>query len=83
MEQSSKANQGDNKSNKQVIDKQGVVLELLPNATFKVKLDDGGEVLAHLSGKMRLNLIRVLQGDRVAVEVSQYDTTKGRITRRF
>lgn len=83
MEQSSKENQIGNKSNKQIIDKQGVVLELLPNATFKVKLDDGGEVLAHLSGKMRLNLIRVLRGDRVTVEVSQYDTTKGRITRRF
>lgn len=83
MEESSNGNQADNKSKKQIIDKQGVVLELLPNATFKVKLDDESEVLAHLSGKMRLNLIRVLRGDRVAVEVSEYDTAKGRITRRF
>lgn len=73
----------ENKSSKQVIQKEGVVKELLPNATFKVTLDDGTEILAHLSGRMRLNFIRVLQGDKVIVEMSPYDATKGRITKRM
>lgn len=60
----------------------GIVLEALPNATFKVKLSNGKEVLAHLSGKMRLNFIRVLVGDRVAVEIS-IDEARGRITKRL
>ena len=59
----------------------GVVTEALPNTVFKVKLDDGREILAHLSGKMRLNFIRVLVGDRVEVEISP-DESRGRITRR-
>lgn len=73
----------ENKSSKQVIQKEGLVTELLPNATFRVTLDDGNEILAHLSGRMRLNFIRVLQGDRVIVEMSPYDGTKGRITKRM
>ena len=60
----------------------GVVIEGLPNATFKVRLDDGSEVLAHISGKMRINFIKILPGDRVTVELSPYDSTKGRITYR-
>ncbi|MEK9969433.1 MAG: translation initiation factor IF-1, partial [Ferrovibrio sp.] len=58
----------------------GVVDELLPNAMFRVKLDNGHEVLAHTSGKMRKNRIRVLAGDKVMVEMTPYDLTKGRIT---
>ena len=61
----------------------GIVLELLPNAMFKVKLDNDHEVLAHTSGKLRKNRIRVLQGDNVTVEVTPYDLTKGRIIFRF
>ena len=59
---------------------QGVVLELLPNAMFKVKLENDHEILAHSSGKMRKNRIRVLAGDKVTVEMTPYDLTKGRIT---
>tara|TARA_Y100000996_G_C22426461_1_gene603717 strand:- start:193 stop:411 length:219 start_codon:yes stop_codon:yes gene_type:complete len=65
------------------IEFQGVVLELLPNAMFKVKLDNDHEILAHSSGKMRKNRIRVLAGDRVTVEMTPYDLTKGRITFRW
>jgi translation initiation factor IF-1 len=61
----------------------GTVTELLPNAMFRVKLDNDHEVLAHTSGKMRKNRIRVLAGDRVNVEMTPYDLTKGRITFRF
>lgn len=57
-------------------------MEALPSAMFKVKLDDGTEVLAHLSGKMRLNFIRILPGDRVVMEFSPYDDKKGRIVYR-
>jgi translation initiation factor IF-1 len=64
---------------KQGIRKEGIVIEGLPNANFKVKLDDGSEVLAHISGKMRINFIRILSGDKVTVELSPYDKTKGRI----
>jgi len=62
--------------------KKGVVLEALPNVFFKVKLEDGREVLAHLSGKMRLNFIRVFPGDDVLVEISDYDEKRGRIVYR-
>ena len=65
------------------IEFQGVVLELLPNAMFKVKLENDHEILAHSSGKMRKNRIRVLAGDNVLVEVTPYDLTKGRIIFRF
>lgn len=58
---------------------EGVVIESLPNLTFRVRLDNGKEVLTHLSGRMRLNFIRVLVGDRVKVELSPYDESKGRI----
>ena len=60
----------------------GTVIESLPNATFRVKLGEGHEVLAHLSGKMRKHFIKVLPGDKVTVELSPYDLTKGRITYR-
>ena len=61
----------------------GVVTELLPNATFKVKLENNHDILAHSSGKLRKNRIRVLTGDKVLVEVTPYDLTKGRITFRL
>ncbi len=60
----------------------GIVTESLPNATFKVQIPEGHQILAHLSGKMRKNFIKVLPGDRVTVELSPYDLTKGRITYR-
>ena len=65
------------------IEFQGVVMQLLPNAMFKVKLDNDHEILAHSSGKMRKNRIRVLAGDKVTVEMTPYDLTKGRITFRW
>ena len=63
-----------------VIEFTGVVTEILPNATFRVKLDNGHIILAHTSGRMRKNRIRVLAGDTVTVEMTPYDLTKGRIT---
>jgi translation initiation factor IF-1 len=71
------------KAKKDVIEAVGTVQEALPNAMFKVKLDTGHEVLAHISGKMRMYYIRILLGDRVQVELSPYDLTRGRITYRF
>jgi translation initiation factor IF-1 len=71
------------KVKKDVIEAVGTVEEALPNAMFKVKLDTGHEVLAHISGKMRMYYIRILLGDRVQVELSPYDLTRGRITYRF
>ena len=65
------------------IEFQGIVLELLPNAMFKVKLENDHEILAHSSGKMRKNRIRVLVGDKVTIEMTPYDLTKGRITFRW
>ncbi|MBZ4642795.1 MAG: translation initiation factor [Deferribacteres bacterium] len=65
-----------------VIEIEGKVVEALPNAMFKVALDNGHVILAHLSGKMRMHFIRILPGDRVTVEISPYDLTKGRITYR-
>jgi len=61
----------------------GVVLESLPNAMFRVELENKHQVLAHVSGKMRKNFIRILTGDRVLVELSPYDLTRGRITYRY
>lgn len=61
---------------------EGVVIEALPSTTFKVKLDDGREILAHLAGRLRLNFIRIMPGDRVVVEVSPYDQKRGRIVYR-
>ena len=66
-----------------LIEFNGVVAELLPNAMFRVKLDNDHTILAHTSGKMRKNRIRVLAGDRVTVEMTPYDLSKGRITFRF
>lgn len=62
--------------------KKGIVVEALPSATFKVRLDDGKEVLCHLAGKMRIFRIKVLPGDKVMVEMSQYDSNRGRIVYR-
>jgi len=69
-------------NNKQVTEVNGVVLEALPNTQFKVKLEDDREILAHLAGKMRMYRIRVMPGDNVKLEMSEYDDTKGRIVYR-
>lgn len=61
----------------------GAVTETLPNAQFRVKLDNGHEILAHISGKMRMHFIKILVGDKVSIELSPYDLTKGRITYRY
>jgi translation initiation factor IF-1 len=66
-----------------VIEVEGTVIEPLPNAMFKVELVNGHKVLAHVSGKIRMHFIRILPGDRVTVELSPYDLTRGRITYRF
>ena len=66
-----------------VIEIQGTVNETLPNAMFRVSLDNGHKILAHTSGKMRMHFIRILPGDKVTVELSPYDLTRGRITYRF
>ncbi len=63
-----------------IIEVEGVVVDALPNTTFKVRLENGHEILAHISGKLRMNYIRILAGDKVTVELSPYDLTKGRIT---
>jgi len=68
---------------KDFIEEQGEVLELRPGATFVVRLDNGHEILAHLSGKMRMFKIKILPGDRVKVELSPYDLSKGRVTYRM
>ena len=65
---------------KDVIEVEGLVVENLPNAMFKVELENGHVILAHVSGKIRMNYIRILPGDKVTVEMSPYDLTKGRIT---
>ncbi len=65
------------------IEMEGTVIEPLPNAMFRVELDNGHKVLAHISGKMRMHYIRILPGDRVVVELSPYDLSRGRITYRF
>ncbi len=67
----------------ELIELQGTVTEVLPNATFRIELENSHELLAHTSGKMRKNRIRVLRGDKVQVEMTPYDLTKGRITFRF
>ena len=63
-----------------VIEIEGTVVDSLPNAQFKVELPNGHQILAHISGKLRMNYIRILPGDKVTVEMSPYDLTKGRIT---
>jgi translation initiation factor IF-1 len=76
-------NNGDNMAKEDTLEFPGVVKELLPNATFRVELENGHEIIAHTAGKMRKNRIRVLAGDRVQVEMTPYDLTKGRINYRF
>ena len=66
-----------------MIEVEGTVTETLPNAMFNVELENGHEILAHVSGKIRMNYIRILPGDKVTVEMSPYDLTKGRITYRY
>ena len=68
---------------KDVIEFEGTIVESMPNAMFKVKLENGHEILAHISGKIRKNFIRILPGDKVKVEMTPYDLTKGRITFRL
>ncbi|MCD8378291.1 MAG: translation initiation factor IF-1 [Candidatus Gastranaerophilales bacterium] len=68
---------------KDVIEIEGTILESMPNAMFRVKLENGHEILAHISGKIRKNFIRILPGDRVKVEMTPYDLSKGRITFRL
>ncbi|MBI3287347.1 MAG: translation initiation factor IF-1 [Chloroflexi bacterium] len=68
---------------KETIEADGTIIKALPNAMFRVRLDTGHEVLAHISGKMRVYYIRILLGDRVRVELSPYDLTRGRITYRY
>ncbi len=70
-------------SGKDVIEVEGTVIEPLPNAMFRVELQNGHKVLAHVSGKIRMNFIRILAGDRVMVELSPYDLTRGRIVYRY
>ena len=70
-------------SKQNVIEVEGKILEALPNAMFKVELENGHVVLAHVSGKIRMNFIRILPGDRVTIELTPYDLTRGRITYRF
>ena len=67
-------------SKKDVIELEGTVIDALPNTMFKVKLENDHEIMAHISGKLRMNFIRILPGDTVTVELSPYDLTKGRIT---
>lgn len=67
-------------SKQDVIEVEGVVTDALPNAMFKVELENGHEILAHVSGKLRMNFIRIVQGDKVKIEMSPYDLSKGRIT---
>ena len=67
----------------ELIEAEGIVSEALPNATFRVELDNGHKVLAHVCGKMRMHFIRILPGDRVKLELSPYDLSRGRITFRY
>ncbi len=70
-------------SKEDVIQVEGIVIEPLPNAMFRVEIENGHKVLAHISGKMRKHFIRILPGDKVAVELSPYDLSRGRITYRY
>ena len=70
-------------SKQDVIEIEGKVIEALPNAMFQVELENGHKILAHVSGKIRMNFIRILPGDKVTIELTPYDLTRGRITYRF
>ena len=78
-----KNNENETINSKEFIEVTGEVTEMMPAATFKVQLENGHEILAHLSGKMRMNRIRILPGDKVKLEMSPYDLNKGRITFRL
>ena len=71
---------GDILAKEDVIEVEGVVVEALPNTNFKVELENGHQILAHISGKLRMNYIKILPGDKVKVELSPYDLSRGRIT---
>ena len=71
---------GKNVAKEDVIEVEGVVIDTLPNTNFKVELENGHQILAHISGKLRMNYIKILPGDKVRVELSPYDLTRGRIT---
>ena len=79
---STKSGASGKKPTKEVIELEGTVLETLPNALFRVELENGHVVLGHISGKMRMHYIRIIPGDRVVLEMTPYDLTKGRITYR-
>jgi translation initiation factor IF-1 len=70
-------------SKEDVVEVQGTIVETLPNAMFRVELENGHRVLAHISGKMRMHFIKILPGDKVTLQLSPYDLTRGRITYRF
>ncbi len=70
-------------SKKDAIEQEGIVTEALPNAMFRIELENGHVITAHIAGKMRMNYIRILPGDKVKLEMSPYDLTKGRITYRY
>ncbi len=72
-----------NMSKEEAIEVEGTVMEPLPNAMFRVELENGHKILAHISGKMRMHFIRILSGDKVKVQLSPYDLTRGRITYRY
>ncbi len=76
-------NQWKEPMSKDVIEFEGTILEAMPNAMFRVELENGHEILAHISGKIRKNFIRILPGDKVKVEMTPYDLTRGRITYRL
>lgn len=77
-----RAERGMTVAKEDVIEVEGTVIEPLPNATFKVELENGHQILAHVSGKLRMHFIRILTGDKVVIQLSPYDLTKGRITYR-
>lgn len=79
---SNKENQKGKKNKKEVIELEGIILETLPNAMFRVELENGHGILAHISGRMRMHYIKILPGDKVTIEMTPYDLTKGRITYR-
>jgi len=72
--------EGDTMAKEDIIEVAGTVIEALPNALFQVELENGHKILAHISGKLRMNFIRILPGDKVTLELSPYDLTRGRIT---
>ena len=82
-QQQTQGRRGGREKKKDAIEVEGIVVEPLPNAMFKVELPNGHTVLAHISGKIRMHFIKILPGDKVIVELSPYDLTRGRITYRF